>query len=574
MDYIAKENPQGVIVGRDAQSAFNTVRREYLRDVLRAHPDLGDWIDDWLAPRRFEMEVDGRPLGEVRMTGGTPQGSPLSPALFTVYMSSVVRDAEKLLHEQKGMKTRRGRRTSYWPLSFIDDINGVRVGGEKEMDEALEIAGGRAGIKWDRTKDWRGTRGKHLGVVIQDKSRHQKYRCQKTKAAWEVVKRLNRLPASGKRRITTQQLLPILTYGCELHHEPSEQQRRLAYEIYRWTIGAYPGSRTDKVQCLVGLPAIEDIMRNKRTRWAASVLARPEDELRNIAEPILREVLEEDVELKWMRGVSTAERTVVVSELVEDRVEEWSDGSRMEGRAAGATRSKEIYLGEWATVADAEEAGVMLAWEEHNTVALDSQGVIRRIWNLQYCQPRSWIEEALVKQMQESPRELMWVKGHSGIKGNEEADRQARREVDMGYRLQKAVLATPAGIRSEFPIYPKAPKHIGWTARALKGLVHMVTDKGPQLQWLWEMGKTEDPACVCDGWTPQNAAHLRSCPWVGDGRGMTVDGMWDDEKWCEAVEEFLHYMGIGQQHTLRKFLEKQQQLHNQARPEHENSNLG
>ena len=113
--------------------------------------------------------------------------------------------------------------------------------------------------------------------------------------------------------------------------------------------------------------------------------------------------------------------------------------------------------------------------------------------------------------------------------------------MDMGYRLQKTVLATPAGIKSEFPIYPKAPKHIGWKVRAVKGLVHMVTDKGPQQQWLWEIGKVENPACVCDdGWTPQNAAHLRDCSWVGDGRGMTADGMWEDEKWCEAVEEFIH----------------------------------
>jgi len=340
--------------------------------------------------------------------------------------------------------------------------------------------------------------------------------------------------------IATQQLLPILTYGCELHSTPSEQQQRLAYEIYRWIVGAYPGSRKDKVCGLTGLLDIGTVMRNKRVRWAASVLARHEQELREIAEPILRAALEEDTELRWMGKVDGRVRMLEIADLDEERVEEWTDGSRMEGRAAGATRTEGLYLGEWATVADAEEVGVMLAWENHSVVALDSQGVIQRIQNLQYTRPRSWVEEQLVKQMQEKPRVLMWVKGHNGTKGNEEADRQARREVDMGYRLLKHDIAMPAGIKAEFPIYPRAPKHIGWNTRALKGLVHMVTDKGPQQQWLWEIGKSENPACVCDGWTPQNAAHLLDCPWVGDGKGRRTDGIWEDEEWCGAVEDFIH----------------------------------
>jgi len=43
-------------------------------------------------------------------------------------------------------------------------------------------------------------------------------------AAWEVVRRLNRLPAVRKRKMAVQQILPILTYGCELYLELSEQQ--------------------------------------------------------------------------------------------------------------------------------------------------------------------------------------------------------------------------------------------------------------------------------------------------------------------------------------------------------------
>jgi len=132
----------------------------------------------------------------------------------------------------------------------------------------------------------------------------------------------------------------------------------------------------------------------------------------------------------------------------------------------------------------------------------------------------------------------MWVKGHSGIKGNEEADRMAGRTVRRGRRTQETAVATPAGIKQEFPVYPKAPAHMNWSPMAVKGLVYMITDKGPQRQWLWEIGKCEEQWCVCDDWAPQNAAHLMGCPWVGDGKGRTSEMLWEDEKWCEAVADF------------------------------------
>jgi len=128
-------------------------------------------------------------------------------------------------------------------------------------------------------------------------------------------------------------------------------------------------------------------------------------------------------------------------------------------------------------VLDAEEVGVMLSWEHSNIVALDSQGVIQRIANLRYNEPRSWIEEKLVRQMQARPRTLMWVRGHTGVQGNEEADKRAKAEVAAGEWQNAAGIATPRGIKQDFPLYPKASAHISWTAAALRGLVYMVTDK-------------------------------------------------------------------------------------------------
>jgi len=539
MKMLMEKHPAGEVIGRDASSAFNSLKRDVTYRILGQHEWLRWWIDDWLTPREFGIEVDGRTIGHTTMTGGTPQGSPLSPALFTVYMSSVVWEAERRLADRAGRELRKDKVKRYWPLSFIDDINGVCIGSEKEVDTALIAAGNEAGIRWDKEKNWKGNRGKHLGVVVGDQKRHQKYRAQKAQAAWSLTRRLSNLNTLGKRRVITQQILPILTYGCELHCVPSEQQTRLAAECQRWVVGAYQGSNRLKVEELTGISELGRMMTCKRIRWAASVYGRHIPELREIAEPILRDWIEEDAVLRWMEDGGRRERKVQVEELDEKRVQEWTDGSRIDGRAAAATRKRAEYLGNLATVADAEELGVSLAWEEHDIVALDSMGVIQRIQKLQDSRPRSWIEERLVRQMEERPRTLMWVKGHDGVEGNEEADRKAKGAVRRGKRMHKPDIVTPAGIRQAFRIHEGVPAHLKWNRTAIRGLTYMITDKGPQAGWLKEIGKVDDGSCPCDGWTLQNAAHLLSCPWVGDGKGRTREMLWKDEKWCEELARFV-----------------------------------
>jgi len=178
-------------------------------------------------------------------------------------------------------------------------------------------------------------------------------------------------------------------------------------------IGAYRGSNKERVEELTGIAEIGRLMLCKRLRWAAPVYGRHLPGLREVAEPIVREWVEEDVELRWMEGIRGM-RNVHVRDLDIEKVEEWTDGSRMEGRAAAATRTRAKYLETMSTIADAEELGVSMAWEKCDVVALDSKGVMERILGLTHQQPRSWIEEKLVRQMIERPRTLMWVKATMG----------------------------------------------------------------------------------------------------------------------------------------------------------------
>jgi len=58
----------------------------------------------------------------------------------------------------------------------------------------------------------------------------------------------------------------------------------------------------DFLKKLGGIHNVGMVMRDKRYRWVASVYGRHLPELREIAEPILQEIGDEDTEWRWMQG--------------------------------------------------------------------------------------------------------------------------------------------------------------------------------------------------------------------------------------------------------------------------------
>jgi len=185
----------------------------------------------------------------------------------------------------------------------------------------------------------------------------------------------------------------------------------------------------------------------------------------------------------------------------------FTDGSRMGGVAAAATAEGAIFLGTLAAVTDAEVLGIAGAWEEgYKEVRSDSQAAIKRCRNLLSGaqEVRSWIDERVMRAAEEGLI-LEWVKGHSGVEGNERADERAREEVERGVWRSDPSLATPAGIRQAYPLFQKK-KHMKWDRDEVRGLTYLHTDKGPMRQWLFKIGRAEDPRCGCG--ETQNAAHL------------------------------------------------------------------
>ena len=138
-----------------------------------------------------------------------------------------------------------------------------------------------------------------------------------------------------------------------------------------------------------------------------------------------------------------------------------------------------------------------------------------------------------------SRKELMWVKGHSGVEGNERADKRAKDTVRRGQWRSEPSLATPAGIRQEYPLYHRSP-HLKWDRRELRGLTYLHTDRGPQRAWLHQIGRAEDPFCECG--KIQNAAHLLASGCVA-GKVRTWEDIWTVRTFCAEVADFLEQHG-------------------------------
>ena len=236
-----------------------------------------------------------------------------------------------------------------------------------------------------------------------------------------MVTRLTRLPPKEKAKILVGQLLPTLHCGAELHHTPWEEGERLVREMSRWAVGASSGER---VEALTGIDQLQRQMLVKRVRWAASVYGRHIPILRKSVEGILKKHLDQDgLTWRWMKGGKERIGGVTVVEGHERG--EFSDGSSRYGHTAAATTTRGFYLGQVATVLDAEMLGVAMGWAQSKQVAPDSQAAIGRILELRFDHPRSWIEEIVVAVQNGKEKEIAWVKAHDGVPGNEYADYKA-----------------------------------------------------------------------------------------------------------------------------------------------------
>ena len=170
-----------------------------------------------------------------------------------------------------------------------------------------------------------------------DRKRHQKCREGKANAAFQLIKRLTRLPPREKNKIVVSQLMAILTYGAELHSQPSKSRKLVGAGWNRFITGGWRRSNREHI---AGVAQLEAAMRNKRVRLAASIYERGVEELKETARHIVEEWLEEITTLIWLKGSREKIQQLEVLEQYTGKGEGgevFTDGSRMEEQTAAGT---------------------------------------------------------------------------------------------------------------------------------------------------------------------------------------------------------------------------------------------
>ena len=113
----------------DVKGAFDHVSKGQLLTrmiELGIDGDLVTWTDSFLTNRKIQLVIDGHDNKEKEIETGIPQGSPVSPILFLIYISGVF---NKVLEANPGVIS----------LSFVDDLGFIALGSSvKEVVKPLK----------------------------------------------------------------------------------------------------------------------------------------------------------------------------------------------------------------------------------------------------------------------------------------------------------------------------------------------------------------------------------------------------------------------------------------------------
>jgi len=289
----------------DIKGGFDNVNPSTLCGILRAkgvNPYLVSWTKSFLTGRSCRLLYQRSPRVFAPVSVGTPQGSPVSPLLFVIYVS-------RLHCEIPGGLT----------LSYVDDFGLTTSSASYQRNiqilqkqyARLKARGARLGVGFSVPKTelihWRTNRDRapisnapvHLdGSVFTPKGEvrwlgywfspsisttpHFVKRLAKAQAAFVAVKRLSPpgigLPPFLCHRLASSLLFPILSYGADVFMPTAHMIRKLSvfwHKVQRWTTNCFMSTPTDILAIEACLPPLGLLIAYKSRLAQLRILCSP-----------------------------------------------------------------------------------------------------------------------------------------------------------------------------------------------------------------------------------------------------------------------------------------------------------
>ena len=478
-----KEGKHAALLLQDVEGAFDGVSHARLLSRLRLQgwdARLLRWIASWLHQRKVTVAT---PAGQASGSpnGGVPQGSPLSPILFALYM------------EPFAWARRRGvYADDVATLVIARTLDGVDAQLQEKHKENEELAAA-CGVNLAAEKEecqrftqkrkvpphWQPGHTRWLGYILDSKLSHKEHVRQWTGKARQIASFVRSLGGSQKRglppaaasKLIRACALPTALHGAEVYAGKARHLGLLEAALDASARAVVPAWRTTPNRALrreAGLPGAQVLLKDVQRRVAlrirrldpAHLLRRPaadytslhalQDGALNVPAPPLAPPVATPNEVPvWDKGPFPPFRDVTV----------YSDGSKLtnggtgggyHGQLAGRPLfSHHFPLGRKAEVYDAEMAAAVHGAEnatrapathlaERVHVVLDNLAAVR---NLQPNRPsvlspelvarmdaarKTWARRERAPHVLEGEIKVWWTPGHAGLKGNEEADRLAK----------------------------------------------------------------------------------------------------------------------------------------------------
>ena len=289
----------------DIKGGFDNVNSSTLCSMLKAkavNPYLVSWTRSFLTGRTCRLRYQGSPRVFAPVAVGTPQGSPVSPLLFVIYLSRLHREISEGL-----------------TLSYVDDF-GLTVSSAsyrrniqslQKRYAVLRAKSTRLGIGFSVPKTelvhWRTCRHRgpvslcpvHLdGSIFPPKDEvrwlgywftpsistttHFTKRLAKAQAAFVAVKRLSPpgmgLPPFLCHRLASSLLFPILSYGVDVFKPTAHMARKLStfwHKVQRWSTNCFACTPTDILAVEACLPPLDLLLAYKRRLANLRVMCSP-----------------------------------------------------------------------------------------------------------------------------------------------------------------------------------------------------------------------------------------------------------------------------------------------------------